>query len=183
MVIRPAAFLDRDGTIITEEVSLSDPRGVTLIPGVIEALHELRDVGLALVVVTNQGGIARGLYSFDDYHAVMARISEVLDEEGVSFDATYFCPHHPDVTGLCACRKPGIDMYVEAGTDLGLDLRASYYIGDKESDVEPASKLGGRGILVRTGHGREYEVKPPVGTWVVDDLLAGAQRIRDEVGR
>lgn len=183
MTLRPAVFIDRDGTIIAEKVYLSDPEGVELIPGTLEALRSLREAGFALVVVTNQAGIARGLYTLDDYHAVAARLAEVLDEAGAPFDATYFCAHHPDETGPCACRKPGTGMHLQAARELGLELSASYYVGDKRADVIPALELGGRGVLVRTGYGSEHEADVPDEVWVVDDLRAAAEKIRLDSGR
>lgn len=172
-----AVFLDRDGTLITERHYLADPDGVELVPGAVAALRGLREAGWCLVVVTNQSGIAKGLYSLDEYHAVARRLDEVLGEAGVPVDATYFCPHHPDARPPCVCRKPAPGMYLEASADLGLDLHRSWYVGDKLSDVVPASALGGRGILVRSGHGREHEAGVPAGTVVVDDLPAAARWI------
>ena len=174
---RPAVFIDRDGTIIAEKVYLSDPDGVELIPGTIDALQELRAAGFLLVVVTNQAGIARGLYAVDDYHAVAARLEEKLAAEGIVMDATYFCPHHPDETGPCDCRKPGTGMYRAAAAELDIDMAASFYIGDKITDVQPGITLKGRGILVRTGYGAELEAEAPEGIWVVDDLREASRVI------
>ena len=176
---RPAAFIDRDGTIIAEKVYLSDPEGVELIPGAAEALRTLRDAGLLLVVVTNQAGIAQGLYTTEDYDAVAARLTEILAEHGVVVNATYFCPHHPDWTGTCDCRKPGTGMYRRAADALDIDMARSFYIGDKISDVEPGITFGGHGILVRTGYGAELEPEVPEGVRVVDDLRGASGVIID----
>jgi D-glycero-D-manno-heptose 1,7-bisphosphate phosphatase len=177
MELSPAVFVDRDGTIMTERSYLADPAGVALIPGVLDALADLRRAGFLLVTVTNQSGIARGLYTHEDYHAVAARLTHVLGEGGVLIDRTEYCPHHPEVTGLCACRKPGTGMYLQAAAELGIDPARSYYVGDKATDVIPALELGGQGILVRTGYGAEQEGAAPPGTWVVDDLRAAADLI------
>jgi D-glycero-D-manno-heptose 1,7-bisphosphate phosphatase len=174
---RPAVFVDRDGTIISERSYLADPEGVTLIPGVVSALVDLRAAGLALVTVTNQSGIALGLYSEADYHAVAGRLEAELAAAGTHFDLTEHCPHHPDVTGPCRCRKPATGMHRRASEALGLDLGRSYYVGDKVPDVLPAVELGGQGILVRTGYGSAHEADVPEETWVVDDLRAAADRI------
>jgi len=171
---RPAVFLDRDGTIIEEADYLADPEGVVLIPGAVEALTLLRDAGFALVVVTNQSGIARGLYAQEDYEAVARRLDEVLAENGITLDATRFCPHHPDLTGDCGCRKPATGMHLDATEALGLDPSNSWFVGDKLRDLLPALELGGEGILVRTGFGARYEEDLPPVFHVADDLLQAA---------
>ena len=171
---RAAVFLDRDGTLIDEREYLDDPAGVRLVPGAAAAVRRLRDAGLAVVVVTNQSGIARGLYTEDDYRAVAERVTAELKARGAPLDAVYHCPHHPDFTGPCACRKPGVKLYRDAARELDLDLERSFFVGDKISDVVPAQALGGRGILVRTGYGRESEAALPEGLLVADDLPAAA---------
>ncbi|MDX1493687.1 MAG: HAD family hydrolase [Longimicrobiales bacterium] len=174
---QPAAFIDRDGTIIREKSYLADPEGVVLIPGAAEAIRDLKDAGFVVVVVTNQSGIARGLYDIEAYHAVARRVESVLTEEGAAPDATYFCPHHPDATGPCDCRKPGTGMHRQAGERFGIDYARSFYVGDKVSDVLPAAELGGQGILVRTGYGPENEDRVGADTWVVADLREAVERI------
>lgn len=173
----PAVFLDRDGTIIREQSYLADPEGVELVPGTLEALAALRDAGLPYVIVTNQSGIARGLYSEDDYRAVAARLQEILEGAGVPPVATRYCPHHPDVTGPCDCRKPGTGMHRSAAAAHGLDPARSFYVGDKPTDVEPARVLGGHGILVRTGYGGQHEAEVGPEVEIVDDLLAAVRGI------
>lgn len=175
--LRRAVFLDRDGTLIREEKYLSDPAGIVLIPGVVEALRRLRQGGFALVVVTNQSGIARGYYALDDYHAVEEALDRILALHGIVLDATHFCPHHPDVTGDCPCRKPATGMHRTAAEDLGLDLARSYYVGDRVRDLLPALELGGEGILVRTGYGRDEEADLPPVFSVADDLAEAAHKI------
>jgi D-glycero-D-manno-heptose 1,7-bisphosphate phosphatase len=181
--LRPAVFIDRDGTIMVDRDYLSEASGVEIIPGACEALAALREAGFALVIVTNQSGIARGYYTIEQYQAVAARLDALLAEAGVAVDMTRFCPHHPTFGGPCPCRKPATGMYLDAAEQLGLDPARSYYIGDKLTDVTPALELGGRGILVRTGYGHESEVSAPAPVLVVDDLAAAAESILDEVGR
>jgi D-glycero-D-manno-heptose 1,7-bisphosphate phosphatase len=183
MALRPAVFVDRDGTIMTERAYLADPAGVELVPGALEALADLRAAGFALVTVTNQSGIARGLYSELDYHAVAGRLTTVLGEGGVVVDRTEYCAHHPEVTGPCNCRKPGTGMYLHAAAELGLAPERSFFIGDKATDVLPAVELGGQGILVRTGYGRDQEAGVPTGTWIADDLRGAADLILRDRGR
>lgn len=174
---RRAAFVDRDGTLIQEKEYLADPEGIRLVPGAVEALRSLREAGLAIVVVTNQSGIARGLYAEEDYRAVARRLDRILEEAGVAPDGTYYCPHHPRFTGPCPCRKPGTGMYREAAEDLDLALQGSYYIGDRVKDTVPARVLRGNGILVRTGFGRDEEADAREDVVVVDDLPAAARLI------
>jgi D-glycero-D-manno-heptose 1,7-bisphosphate phosphatase len=156
--LRPALFADRDGTIIVEKEYLSDPDQVELAPGAVEALRAFRDAGYALIVVTNQSGIARGLFSRSDYERVEARVAQLLSAEGLILDGVYYCPHHPECGDVCECRKPGTLLYRQAAADHGLDVTRSVYTGDRRSDVEPAAMLGGRGILLLSGYGREQAV-------------------------
>ena len=175
---RPAVFIDRDGTLIQERRYLADPEGVELIPGTIQALEEFGRIGLPVVVVTNQSGIAQGLYSLENYHEVAKRLHEVLETAGVAPAGVEYCPHHPDFSGPCDCRKPQAGMYERAGQRLGLDLAKSFYVGDKPSDVGVVAEVGGTGVLVRTGYGRDHEDTLDPAVHVVDDLLAAARLIR-----
>src|SRR5512138_987740 len=94
--LKPAAFIDRDGTLIVERCYLADPAAVELLPGTAEAIRHLQRAGYAVVLVTNQSGIARGYYSLADYHAVQDRVAELLLADGIVLDGVYYCPHHPD---------------------------------------------------------------------------------------
>jgi D-glycero-D-manno-heptose 1,7-bisphosphate phosphatase len=174
---RPAVFIDRDGTLIQERSYLADPAGVELIPGTVKALKEFGRVNLPVVIVTNQSGIARGLYSLEDYQRVAERLLAVLEAEGVAPAGVEHCPHHPDFSGFCDCRKPGAGMHRRAAAHLDLDLTRSFYIGDKRADVDVAAEFGGTGVLVRTGYGRDHAVGIKEGVHVVDDLHAAAQLI------
>lgn len=174
---RPAAFLDRDGTIIVEREYLADPDGAELVPGAADGLKALAKAGFALVVVTNQSGIARGFYDTAAYDAVQRRVEELLAGQGIRLDGVFMCPHHPGVTGPCDCRKPAPGLYRRAAADLGIDPALSLFVGDKLSDVAAAAALGGTPILVRTGYGAETEraiargsVEPPPGLTVLADL-------------
>ncbi len=150
-----AVFLDRDGTINEEVGYLSDPRQVTLIPGAAEALARLRKAGFKLVVVTNQSGVARGYLGEDDLRKVNDELARLLAGHGVAIDAYYHCPHHPDFTGECACRKPKPGMARKAARELGLDTARSYFVGDKTTDVELGINAGGKSVLVLTGFGKD----------------------------
>jgi D-glycero-D-manno-heptose 1,7-bisphosphate phosphatase len=145
---RPAAFLDRDGTINEDRNYVGRADDVRLLPGAAAAIARLNAAGVPVVVVSNQSGIARGYFTLADYESVGARLAQLLAAEGAVIDATYMCPHHPTITGPCDCRKPATFLYRRAATDLGLDLARSLYVGDRWHDTEPADALGGRGVLV-----------------------------------
>ena len=143
----------------------------------------LRALGFALVIVTNQSGIGRGLYTLADYRRVAAETDRQLARAGVAADATYFCTDAPGGDPETTCRKPSPVLYRQAARDLGLVLAGSYFVGDKLSDVLPAAELGGTGILVRTGHGAAEEARvidggvPEASFHVTDDLAGAAQLI------
>lgn len=175
--MRPAVFLDRDGTLIEEVGYLGDPGGVVVLPGVPDALRRLRDAGYALVVVSNQAGVARGYFTEDDVLAVNGRLAELLEVEGVQLDAWHYCVHHPDHGDPCACRKPEPGMLRDAARDLDLDLSRSWIVGDHPSDVEAGRRVGARGILVLSGHLHEHDDEVPDDVPVVADLAAAADLI------
>jgi D-glycero-D-manno-heptose 1,7-bisphosphate phosphatase len=127
---------------------LKDPDQLRLLPGAAEAIRRLNQHGLLVLVVTNQSGIARGLLSLDDYHRTELRLDRLLDRAGARIDRHYFCPHLPELTGPCRCRKPGTLLYRQAAAEFDLELDRSWWIGDRLRDVVPAEALGGRGILL-----------------------------------
>lgn len=146
--MRPAAFLDRDGTLMLDTNYVADPAKVVLVPGAASAVRRLNEAGITTVVVTNQSGIALGLLSEADYQAVRLRLEQLLRAEGARLDASFHCPHHPEVSGLCECRKPGLGLYRRAAAELGLDLARSLYVGDRYRDIQPGLELGGFARLV-----------------------------------
>jgi D-glycero-D-manno-heptose 1,7-bisphosphate phosphatase len=175
---RRAAFLDRDGTILVDPAYLHEPERVRFLPGSAEAIHRLNAAGFAVVIVTNQSGIARGMYDEAAYRAVQRRLVELLATHDARLDGSYFCPHYPAISGPCACRKPGLQLFQEAQTKLGIDFARSFWVGDRLSDVEPARVLGGRGFLVETGRGAEHREQARIlGVPVVADLAAAAEQI------
>ena len=141
-------FLDRDGTIISDREYLATPEQVELLPGAAAAIRRLNDANVPVVVITNQSGIARGIFTVADFERVTAHLGDLLAREGASLAATYHCPHHPTITGPCACRKPGVELFQRAVHDLHLSLSRALYVGDRLRDIEPARTLGGRGVLV-----------------------------------
>lgn len=173
-----AVFLDRDGTIVEDPGFLHEPNEVRLLPGAAEAIRQLNQAGWLVITVSNQSGIARGLYDAAAYTAVQRRLVELLAAHDARLDAAYFCPHHPAFTGPCECRKPGVKLYRDAEQAFGLDLKRSYWVGDRLSDVESAHTLGGRALLVETGRGVTHVGKArALGVPVVADLAAAATTI------
>jgi histidinol-phosphate phosphatase family protein len=176
---RPALFLDRDGTLVEEVPYLHDPARVVLLGGV-GALAGVAAAGYALVVVTNQAGVARGLYDEATVDAVHRRLAELLAEAGVRVDAVLHCPHHPEGTvpgyaRRCRCRKPGPGMLAAAADRLGLDLAASFMVGNHPTDVGAAVAAGVTPLYVTTG--RAAGRPPPAGVAVVADLEAAARAV------
>ena len=185
----PAVFLDRDGTINEEVGYLSDPGQVNLIPGAADALARLRAAGFKLVVVTNQSGIARGLFTVEELQHVNHALEKILKVNGARVDAFYFCPHHPHYGEkvVCECRKPKPGMAKAAAKELGIDLLKSYFVGDKVSDIELGKNAGGKTALVLTGYGIEEKglleargVKPDM---VLDGLPEAADWIIEDSGK
>ncbi len=175
---RPAVFLDRDGTLNEDRGYVGFRRDFAWLPGAVEAVRRLNEAGLAVVVVTNQAGVARGFYTEDDVRRLHAEVAEDLAAAGARVDAFYYAPHHPEgvVAGYVERhpdRKPGTGMFERAIRDLGLDPARSFVVGDKESDVTPGRALGMTTVLVRTGYGREHE-PATAADHVVDDLPAAA---------
>jgi D,D-heptose 1,7-bisphosphate phosphatase len=177
----PAVFLDRDGTLIEEAGYLDSLERMQLFPWTVDALRLLGRAGYRRVVVTNQSGIALGLFDEAFVRRTHETLSARLDESGAAIDAFYYCPHHPHghveaLRQACACRKPGAAMLEQAAADLDVDLARSYAIGDRWTDVQLAATAGLRGgILLRTGHGRSAEQRPIDGVTaahVADDLIA-----------
>jgi len=158
---KPAVFLDRDGTIVRDTAYVRDPDDVELLPGAAASIRRLNERGLPVIVVTNQSGIARGLITEQDYERVRRRLDKLLEAEGARIDASYHCPHHPDFSGPCECRKPGLKLFRQAAAEHGLDLGRSFYVGDRRRDVEPVRQTYGQGILI------QRESTPP------EDRLSG----------
>ena len=172
-----AAFIDRDGVLNEERVYVHRIEDFVLLPGAVEALRALRAAGYRRVVVTNQSGIARGLYTEAQYQRFTSQVRERLQAEGVTLDAIEFCPHLPDAPlpeyrRECECRKPAPGMLLKAIHALDIDPAVSFLVGDKLSDVQAGRAAGvGRCFLVRTGHALSTEA---IGAadGVYDDLLA-----------
>jgi D-glycero-D-manno-heptose 1,7-bisphosphate phosphatase len=179
--VRPAVFLDRDGTLIELVHHLTDPDDVRLVPGTGAALRRICEAGFAAIVVTNQSVIGRGLLTearLGDVHAVMHAL---LAAEGAAVDAVYFCPTAPTVKDPTVIedpmRKPGPGMLIEAATDHGIDLARSWIVGDTVSDMLAGRNAGCRTVLVRTGYGGRYAHPYDAVDAVASDLAEAAEII------
>jgi D,D-heptose 1,7-bisphosphate phosphatase len=153
-------FLDRDGTLIEDPGYLREPEQVRLLPGVVEGLRALRAAGFALVVVTNQSGVARGYLNEIQLTAVHDRMRHLLAVGGVSLDGLYYCPYHPEgavdaYRKESDWRKPGCGMLLQAAKDLGIDLGRSWMIGDVARDVEAGRRAGCRTVLLGQAEGEK----------------------------
>ena len=155
-----AVFLDRDGTINEEVGYLDCLDKLKIIPAAYEAIRLINLSGVKAIVVTNQAGVARGFFTEKFVRQTHEILQTALLEEKASIDKFYYCPHHPaEGTGIylqnCNCRKPLPGMLLQAADDLDIELKSSYMIGDTCRDMETAKKAGVKGILVKTGYGRE----------------------------
>jgi D-glycero-D-manno-heptose 1,7-bisphosphate phosphatase len=172
-VTRPAAFLDRDGTLLEDRDYAFELADYHPLAGAYEAVARLRAAGFAPVVLTNQSGIGRGLFRASDYARFEAHFLADFAAHGAALDGCYHCPHAPDAG--CDCRKPATGLALRAARELGLDLGASVVIGDKASDVELAQKLGCRALLVLTGKGREEAERLPRDVTRARDVLEAVE--------
>jgi len=159
----PAIFLDRDGVLVDETGYLTRVEDLRLVPGAATAVRRLRQLGLPIVVITNQSAVARGMVSLEGLEVIHASLREQLGREGATLDGLYCCPHHPEAPLAqwrqdCSCRKPRPGLLQRAARELGLALDArSVLVGDQHTDLECARQAGISSLLVRTGKGAETE--------------------------
>jgi len=140
--MRRALFLDRDGVINSEINYLHRIKDFEFIDGIFKLCRHYQDLGYIIIVVTNQSGIARSYYSESDFNLLTTWMIEEFANNGVEIKKVYFCPHHPDITGDCSCRKPHPGMLLDAAKEFDIDLKNSILIGDKERDIEAALNAG-----------------------------------------
>lgn len=185
-----AIFLDRDGTINEEVGYLDSPDKLAIFPSAFEAVRLINQSGRKTIVVTNQAGIARGLFGEDLVETIHAALQEALRRKGALIDAFYYCPHHPTegfppYRQSCDCRKPAPGLFLRAARELNLDLSASWMIGDRYNDMEAAHRAGAKGILVKTGYGADElsgegpDTETTVGKpdLIADDILQAVHMI------
>jgi D-glycero-D-manno-heptose 1,7-bisphosphate phosphatase len=179
-----AAFFDRDDTLVVDRHYMNDPDQVELLPGAAAAIRELAAQGIPSILCTNQSGIARGMITLGQYRAVHLRLLELLAKEGATLLDTFSCPHHPDFTGPCACRKPGTELYERAARLHGLDLARCLWIGDRHRDVAAAAAFGGRGMLVISPATPDAEVAAAKdeGVRLASTILEGVRDILSSDG-
>lgn len=177
-----AIFLDRDGTLIEDQKYDFDPNGIHLLQGVTEGLRELQEAGYKLVVVTNQSGVARGLFDEERVREMHKRLADILAESGLTIDAFFYCPHHiegcvPGYSVECDCRKPKPGMIFEAARSLELELAESWMIGDICDDVEAGRRAGCRTVLIGGHDGADPTDNGCHPTLVARDLRQAARLI------
>jgi D-glycero-D-manno-heptose 1,7-bisphosphate phosphatase len=158
--LRKAVFFDRDGTINEEVGYIKDLSNLRLIKNASSSIKKIRDKGFLAILITNQSGPARGYYNEEWVKTLNNRIQELLLSEGTELDKMYYCPHLPD--GIvpeysieCDCRKPKIGLFLKAKEDFNIDLKSSYMIGDKATDVDAGHNAGTKSILLKTGYGKD----------------------------
>ena len=185
-MLRPAVFLDRDGTVNVEAGYIRELENLHLIPGAAEAIKGLNELGVLVVLVTNQSGPARGYYPESWISKLHERLGTLLAAEGAFMDALYYCPHLPEgsvpeFTMNCYCRKPEPGMLLQAAQEHKIDLTHSFMIGDKATDVEVGQNAGTHTILLTSGYGQQvldgtyqHQVKPD---YVFDTLLEAFEQV------
>jgi histidinol-phosphate phosphatase family protein len=180
--LQPAVFLDKDGTLINDVPYNVDPARIELAAGAAEGLVRLVAAGYRLVVVSNQSGVARGMFAEEALRGVEARVRELLAGLGIPLAGFYYCPHHPEGSVAryairCACRKPAPGMLLRAARESSLDLKRSWLIGDILDDMAAGTRAGCRTILLDIGHETEWRWSPERRPTAVAADLAEAARL------
>lgn len=182
MQLRRAVFLDRDGTINEEVGYLDTLDKLVIFPNAIEAVKIINRLGLLAIVITNQSGVARGLFDEAFVKNLHDHVKSLFLARGAVIDDFYYCPHHPTegqgrYLTHCPCRKPEPGMLLEAARKWKIELKSSYMIGDQEKDIEVIRRVGGKGILVKTGYGSEIKVPRQEPDFWASDVLEAVKWI------
>lgn len=178
-----AALLDRDGTINVDKGYVHRIEDWEWLPGAVEGIRNLNRVGLPVIVISNQAGVARGYYDEAAINALHAYVDAELAKQYARIDAYYYCPHHPEF-GLnrdCQCRKPKSGMFFLARDEFNLDLERSYMVGDKMTDVLAAKAAGACPLAVRTGYGQQEFASIALACPIFDNLLAASEFIATDM--
>ena len=181
---KPAIFLDRDGVIIEEVGHLDSLDKLMIFPSTFEAVRLINQSDFKTVVITNQAGVAKGLFTEAFVWQTHQYLQDALKNQNAFIDAFYYCPHHPTegtppYRRICDCRKPAPGLFLKAAHDMDIDLFGSYMIGDRYRDIEAAHKAGSKGVLVRTGYGKDiltnagpdHETPQGKPEFIADDIL------------
>lgn len=165
-------FLDRDG-VINEEVNyLHEPEKTVLIPGSSQAIRRMNQAGYLVIVITNQAGIAKGYFTEKALHQVHHRLKELLAADGAFIDEIFYCPHHPEFTGTCSCRKPEAGLFKKAEALYDIDWQNSIMVGDRPSDLEAGMRANcGQVFLVKTGYGQKTIDQNYTGNFMIAENL------------
>ena len=170
-------LLDRDGTIIYNRHYLSDPDDIEFLPGALDGLRRMRDLGLRMVLITNQSGIGRGYFTEERLREIHDRFEAMLADEGVRLDGIYFCPHTPDDDS--DCRKPRTGMVDRAAQELGFDIQDAVMIGDSAADIGLARNLGIPGLFIPG----QYTLPDDVtATATVQNLVEAVDFMQNQLG-
>lgn len=186
--MKPAIFLDKDGTLLENVPYNVEPRLMCYAPTVARGLSRLGTLGRPLIVISNQPGVALGKFTVQDLVPVRARLAAMFESAGVRLHDFYYCPHHPlgivaPYAGACICRKPMPGLLHAAASDHAIDLEASWFIGDILDDVEAAWRAGCRSILVDNGNETEWNGSPcRVPDRVVSDFDGASREVLREFG-
>ncbi len=177
-----AVFLDKDGTLVEDVPYNVDPARIRLAPGATNAIRLLARSGCPIAIVSNQSGVARGLFEETALLAVRDRLEQLLGALGAELAGFYYCPHHPDgcvpeFAVPCECRKPGPELLHRAAADLGVSLRESWMVGDILDDVEAGTRAGCHTVLVNNGNESEWRLGPGRFPEVIVQDLEGAARV------
>jgi D-glycero-D-manno-heptose 1,7-bisphosphate phosphatase len=178
----PAIFLDRDGTINVEKHYLHRIEDWEWITGAAESIRQFNQAGFKVIVVSNQAGIARGMYARYDVDRLHVHILKDLQKHGAAIDAFYYCPHHPEYGEgrNCVCRKPSPNMLYHAATALSIDLSNSWMIGDKLIDIQAGQAASVSSILVRTGYGNKEIGMRNHNFMIAEDIASAAKSILNQ---
>ncbi|MTV49693.1 D-glycero-beta-D-manno-heptose 1,7-bisphosphate 7-phosphatase [Heliobacillus mobilis] len=180
--LRPGVFIDRDGTLNVEKNYLYRPEDWEWTPQAVEAIKGLNRLQMPVIVVTNQAGIARKLYTDLDVLRLHRYVADLAAMQGAAIDGFYYCPHHPDYDEKCCdCRKPKPGLLLQAAKEWRIDPTRSFMIGDKVIDIEAGIAAGVTPILVRTGYGSEEQRKLPPHIAVVENLLEAYRLIANRI--
>lgn len=172
-----AVFLDRDGTLNIDKGYVHCLDDWEWIPGAIDAISALKKAGFLVIIITNQAGIARGYYDEAAMENLHTRINKELKEHGTMIDGFYHCPHHPEFSGVCECRKPMPGLIYEARQSFDIDLGRSWLVGDKASDIQAGLAAGVKSILVLTGYGNNDRALLGDDDVCVTDIVAASRYI------